>query len=72
MWQTSGAPHQLHIVPAARQPAAGPVKKNGVPGRRKVSLVPQDAESGRRSSMACILTTHECTIAQIVCPRVTR
>ena len=71
MWQTSGAPHQLHIAPAARQPASGPLKKkDGVPGRIKVSLVPQDADStrpsGRRRSMTCIDSLpQDCNTTQI-------
>lgn len=42
MWQTSGAPHQLVIAPATRQPASGLAKKKSeVPGRQKASPLPQ-------------------------------
>ncbi|DBA98036.1 TPA: hypothetical protein ACH3X3_012864 [Trebouxia sp. C0006] len=39
MWQTSGAPHQLHIAPAVRQPASGGLrKKDGLTRRQKVPV----------------------------------
>ncbi len=40
-WQTSGAPHQLHMAPAAKQPPlpGGVKKKEGVVRRRKDPFV---------------------------------
>ena len=58
MWQTSGAPHQLHIAPAVKQPASGGFKKkDGLPRRQK-GPVPglaseQTSTAGQQPNSGC-------------------